>query len=98
MRIVFSENEITGRWLPDNKGGLVADEACRRIDAPGRSYLMSLGLDVSGWEALNRDPVDGRLWGLTYPQGEMQGGGPPQLRCLSVQQAREKFGSIAEKA
>ncbi len=98
MKIDPSENEIIGRWLPDNKGSVVADEACLRIDALVGSYLTFLGRDANGWEALYQDPEDGRLWELTYPQTEMHGGGPSQLRCLSIQRAREKYGSIIATA
>ena len=32
-----------------------------------------------------------RLCERTYPQGEMQGGGPPRLRVLSEEEARQKY-------
>ena len=37
------------------------------------------GTDVSGWITDYRDPRSGATWQLTYPQGEMHGGGPPLL-------------------
>ena len=53
---------------------------------------MKLGGDASGWDVLFRDPTDGRLWELIYPQSEPHGGGPPQLRCLTADEARQKYG------
>ena len=41
--------------------------------------------------ALYRDPNDNRLWELIYPQSEMHGGGPPELRNLTFNEARQKY-------
>jgi hypothetical protein len=90
-----SETVIIGKWLPNNQGGVVADDACRRIDALVHGYLRELGRDSSGWDVLYRDPDDGRLWELIYPQSELSGGGPPQLRCMTVEGARQKYGGVA---
>jgi hypothetical protein len=38
------------------------------------------------------DPDDGRYWERTYPQSEKHGGGPPQLKCLTFQEASKKYG------
>jgi hypothetical protein len=37
------------------------------------------------------DPTDGRYWELTYPQGDMQGGGPPQIRVVSEEDAQARY-------
>ncbi len=37
-----------------------------------------------GWRVLFRRRTDGRLWELSYPKGEMHGGGPRLLRELDV--------------
>jgi len=86
-----SERELTGRWL-SRDGRLVADDTCERINDLVQSHLRLLGRDGSGWDALYSDPVDGRLWELIYPQSELHGGGPPQLRCLTREEAEMKYG------
>ncbi|GAB4167502.1 MAG: hypothetical protein Fur0032_05590 [Terrimicrobiaceae bacterium] len=92
--ITPNEMEITGKWLM-SQGRAVADENCQRITDLISSYLIELGRDSSGWDAIYRDPGDGRLWELIYPQGELQGGGPPKLRCLSADEAKRKYGNVA---
>lgn len=86
------ETLLVGRWLPKNEGGYVADDTCRRIEALVHRHLKELGRDASGWDALYLDPNDGRYWELIYPASELPGGGPPELRCLSVSEARLKYG------
>jgi hypothetical protein len=46
---------------------------------------------ASNWTILFRDPEDGRYWELTYPKGELQGGGPPRLTVLSPEKAHAKY-------
>lgn len=92
MNLDPTETNLTGRWIPNNLGGIVADDTCRRIDSLVHTHLKELGRDSSGWDTLYRDPDDERLWELVYPQSELHGGGPPQLRCLSIDEARVKYG------
>lgn len=73
-----------------------ADETCQRITDMTAGYLIELGRDSSGWETLYRDPHDGRFWELTYPESELQGGGPPQLRYLPEEAAKLKYPAIAD--
>ena len=93
MKLQPDEVQLTGAWLARN-GRTVADETCERISELIRSHLVQLGSDTGGWEVLYRDPDDGRLWELTYPHGELHGGGPPQLRCLTPNEAKTKYGSV----
>jgi Immunity protein 27 len=90
------ETVLTGRWLPNGQGGYVDDDTCRRIDRLVHTQLNELGRDASGWDVLYRDSNDGRLWELIFPHSELHGGGPPQIRCLTVDQARQKYGEIPE--
>jgi hypothetical protein len=68
-----------------------ADVAAKRIAELTRSYLNKVASSASGWETLYQDPTDLRFWELTYPLGEMHGGGPPTLKSLSVQEAKNKY-------
>jgi hypothetical protein len=94
MRIDPSEIVLTGQWVLRG-GRLVVDEVCERISGLTGSYLQELGKDASGWDTLYRDPIDGRLWELVYPESGLHGGGPPQLRWLTIEEARQKYGDIA---
>ena len=82
MSISRSETLIKGRWYSE-KGRLVADKECERINRLISSYLQKIATDPSGWGSLYKDPEDGRYWELTYPQSELHGGGRPNLGKLA---------------
>jgi hypothetical protein len=63
MDIKPSETVLTGQWVLQG-GRLVEDDVCKRILALTKSYLVGIGRDASGWNALYRDPNDGRYWEL----------------------------------
>lgn len=70
-----------------------------RINWLTGQVLVLVGIErSSGWEKLYRDPADGRYWLLTYPFGELQGGGPPTLICkpISESEIESRFVSPAE--
>ena len=92
MNIKPSETVLTGQWVLQG-GRPVADDVCKRILALTKSHLLEVGRDASGWNTLYRDPTDGGYWELVYPQSEIHGGGPPELRCLTTNEAREKYGT-----
>ena len=96
MNIDPSQTVLTGRWV-ERQGRIVADQTCRRIDALVRINLVEIGRDASGWDVLYRDPSDGRLWELLYPQSELHGGGPPQLRCVTIDDAKQKYGDLVDR-
>ena len=60
--------------------------------------LDRLAITDGGWSALHRDPEDGRLWELTFPEGHLHGGGAPLLHVVSRQEATEKYGAAATDA
>lgn len=94
MKIQPTETQLTGKWIW-HEGHVIADQTCERIDELIRSHFRQLGRDASGWKVLYRDPDDERLWELTYSQSERHGGGPAQLRSLSLDEARQKYGNAA---
>jgi hypothetical protein len=96
MKIGPDETVLTGKWI-EEEGRIVGDETERRIFELTRNYLVFIARDVSGWDALYRDPGDGRLWEQIYPQSELQGGGPQQLRLLVEEQAMAKFNLTADQ-
>ena len=83
------EIEIAGNWIIAN-GYVAKDQTCQRIEMLTRDYLLMVA--DKGWEKLFKDPSDGRLWELTYPKGEMHGGGPPKLAVTSGHEAKQKYG------
>jgi Immunity protein 27 len=86
------EIELIGRWETVN-GVVCADAAAKRILELARTYLTKVAVSEAfgGWETLYQDPADLRFWELTYPHGEMHGGGPPKLKSLTVQEAKSKY-------
>jgi Immunity protein 27 len=73
-------------------GQPIADTTCGRIDQLIAHELVEVSRLPSGWAVLYRDPQDARLWELTYPQGELHGGGLPRLTWIPAQEARERYG------
>ncbi len=91
MPIRPEEIEIRGQWIRVG-GKITGDEAEKRIDVLIHGELEKLGKDTTGWEILYRDPSDGRLWELTWPKGEMHGGGPKRLHVIDPAEAHRKYG------
>ena len=90
-----NETDITGHWRLI-AGKMVADDACGRIQKLITKQLVKIAVDSSGWHTLYRDPQDSRLWELSYPLGEIQGGGPPKLSCISTEHAKAVFGQSGD--
>lgn len=95
MKLLPNETELTGRWIVEGQE-VRRDATCERIEWLIAHHLVQIAVSKQwgAWETLFQDPDDGRFWERTYPQGELQGGGPPQLRCLSVDKARRKYGDV----
>jgi hypothetical protein len=85
------ETCLIGEWVARD-GRVVADDTCHRVETLVSEQLVQLAQTADGWSKLFRDPADGRLWEQSYPQGEMHGGGPPSLQCVSHQVALAKYG------
>ncbi len=58
--------------------------------------LELIGRDRSGWNTLYRDPGSGQLWEVTYPMGEMHGGGPRALALINDAYARAKYPELSK--
>jgi hypothetical protein len=93
MKLAAHEHDLVGHWVTSGDG-ISKDSVAERIERLVAHHLQELGTDSSGWDLLLRDPTDGRLWELTYPESESIGGGPPRLTCIGTDRAREKYGQI----
>ena len=63
---------------------VIPDQIAERINWLTKHYLVKVTTDESGWNTLYKDPEDGRYWELTFPDSELQGGGPPSLTTVSL--------------
>jgi hypothetical protein len=83
------ENELIGSWVMRD-GRMVSDETETRIKNLIANRLREVS--AGNWCKLYVDPTSGAYWELTYPQGEMHGGGPMKLARLPGEEARRRFG------
>lgn len=93
MNIKTDTTVLEGQWVM-RKGEPIADAVCKQINTLTDTFFIKLGHDSSGWLTLYRNPENGSLWELDYPQSEMHGGGPPRLKLISSEEARSKYGDI----
>lgn len=89
------ETDLVGQWV-DKGRKVVGDATAERIEWLISEHLVLISAAVSGWDELYRDPVSGKLWELSWPQSEMPGGGPPRLTQISIEDARGKYGALAD--
>jgi len=90
MEITSDENTIAEQWeFVGTK--MRANEQGKRIDWLRENYLIKIANDESGWYTLYQDPKDKRYWELSFPSGEMQGGGPRLLKVISEEEAISKY-------
>src|SRR6202012_2026902 len=92
------ETLLKGKWETD-RGKVREDRVCVRIKWIIKHRLKKIAdsPEWGAWLTLYIDPRDGRLWERSYPEGEMQGGGPPQLRTLTEGEAAEKYKIEADR-
>jgi hypothetical protein len=93
--LATEEVDLRGNWLVQKDRSVVGDATEQRIEWLTTQKLERIASDSSGWETLYRDPRDGRLWELTYPQSEMHGGGPRRLHVVSRDEAAGKYSHAA---
>ena len=89
------EVDLRGNWIVQKDRSIVGDATEQRIEWLTTQMLEHIVNDSSGWETLYRDPRDGRLWELTYPQSGLHGGGPRHLHFLSRDEAAAKYNHAA---
>ena len=65
----------------------LGDAACNQIKSLLRA-LTQCGSTDGGRIQLYRDADGSIFWELTYPHGEMHGGGPPRLESFSLDELR----------
>jgi hypothetical protein len=97
MELRSDETKLVGKWV-EEYGQIRADALCERIKWLTSRHLRKIAISKQwgAWETLFQDPNDGRYWERTYPQGEMHGGGPPALECISKELAKAKYGDEIE--
>ena len=74
----------TGKWTVDGNN-------CQLIQHLIGSHLIHVDQRGDGWTKLYQDPRDGAYWELTYPHGDMHGGGPPTLSRRSIEEVRALY-------
>lgn len=92
MKLQPNENVLTGTWVYVNNV-MRGDDVCERIEWLIKHELKKIAPSPQwgDWETLFQDPSDGRYWERTYPQGDLQGGGPPQIQGISEDEAKAKY-------
>jgi hypothetical protein len=88
--ILPHESQIVGQWITGS-GSVAADDSCARIETLVASHLIEVARSSDGWTTLYQDPDDARYWEHSYPQGHLQGGGPPSLIAISKYEASAKY-------
>jgi hypothetical protein len=86
------------RRLPPTLDSMISADVHRiegRLAAEAAERLVRLAVRDDGWTLLLRDPDDGRLWELTYPDGSSHGGGPPLMTVLTEMEAAERYPDAA---
>jgi hypothetical protein len=95
MKLQPNETVLTGDWFVQN-GQARRDATAERIEWLISHQLQKISDSPrwGAWETLYRDPDDGRYWERTYPQSHRHGGGPRQLRVLTIDEAKRKYGVV----
>jgi hypothetical protein len=69
-------------WTPRPDGRMVAEGDAGTINDWLATKLVKL--KIGDWRILYRHRETSQLWELSYPMGEMHGGGPRLLSCLAI--------------
>jgi hypothetical protein len=82
--------KIVGAWIARD-GKVVGNKACEIIDHLIEAHLLRVDEREEGWTVLYQNPTDDTFWELSYPQGELHGGGPPTLTELSPDEVQHLY-------
>ncbi len=82
MKVQEPIRELRDEWQLSGGRMTAAGDAALIDDMLGRQLVQVAG---GGWRVLFRHRETGQYWELTYPKGEMHGGGPRLLRSLDIQ-------------
>lgn len=63
-------------------GKVYKDLTYQRIEYLISNWLIKIDSKESGWITIYKDPHDGRIWELSYPNSELHGGGNPTLKLI----------------
>lgn len=85
------ETRLDGAYVAAPNRPTAPDGVWRRIRWLAAHALERVASRDGGWAVLYRDPADGRLWELTFPQGTLLDGGPPRLETISPEGARRRY-------
>jgi hypothetical protein len=96
MKLAPNETELVGAWIMEG-GKVRGDPTCERIEWLVAHHLKEIAISKQwgAWETLYQDPDDSRYWERTYPQSELQGGGPPRLAVIAAEEVKRKYGFVA---
>ncbi|WP_410503457.1 Imm27 family immunity protein [Hymenobacter sp. AT01-02] len=53
--------------------------------------MQFVAVEQNGWGQLYQNPADSCYWGLSFPQGHLQGGGPPTLTRLKQEEVSQQY-------
>ena len=92
--LMNSPDEIVGKWIVDPTGRVIGDQAENQIQDLIQNILQRLADREGGWTVLYRDPTENSYWELTFPSGELHGGGPRKLTRLEASRLRELYPAL----
>ena len=87
-KLKIEESPLIGQWII-LEGQVIGDEACKRIEWAIENELEEVCSDASGWETVYRNFDQSQYWLLSYPQSELQGGGPPKLESIGTNEVKK---------
>jgi hypothetical protein len=87
-------DELVGNWIVGPFGRVTRDDAEQRIWDAVHNRLRKIGVRGGGWTTLYQDPFDKTFFELSFPQGEMHGGGPAKLTRIDIEQVHEFYPDV----